>query len=148
MDSYHYSKKTSYHYNPNEQPAQNEKGINDSVYSRVPSIPTFSMKPVILQKTKIPPPFAYPKHTETSFSQPFSSSLKAPQNLNYKDSPSLADVKNDIQKLPPKKAIHPTVNPPKVDSPKIASPKTNPTKAVHRDQWWMEYDEYLGRYLK
>lgn len=138
MNSSNHSKRIADKYDQNEQPHQTGKDNIDSVHSRMPCLPAYTARPILPQKMKIPPQNAYPKHTEASFIPSFSTKPKAPQNSNNNDMPSLADVKRDPQKVTPIKENPSSVNPTKANNP--------PT--VYSDQWWMEYDEYLGNLLK
>jgi len=138
MNNSNYAKRTTYNCYENEKQSHTEKSTADSVHTKVPSMPAPTVKPVVSQKTKIPPPFACPKHMKASFVPPLSTRPGAQQKVALKNTPSPADTKNVSQVVPPTKTVPSTVIPLKANHSKVAC----------NDQWWLKYDEYLGKILK
>lgn len=133
MNNLNHNNNADYNYFKQKNQSQAKKDIAVTVSPSIPGTASHKEKQIASPRTNMPAPFSYPKHSEVPSIPAHAQHPKAPQIVKQTDQLNPKDEKNNPKIVVPTKTI---------------PSNHKPIKSVCEDQWWLEYDEYLGKILK
>lgn len=152
MNNQHHPKKPDFNYDRQEKPAQHLTDSTEAAPFNLSDIPQ-SQKSAIPPKMNVPFPLVYPKRQMNADRPPHIEKPKEQQIVEAPEEPSSAAGLKSPQTVIPARTIPAAVNHPKLNPPKACDvykkPSfVNPSDSSGKNQWWLEYDEYLSKFLK